>query len=118
MPCRDCHCDECRCIGCARIVIAGAEAPNTTGIDCDFAVDRAYNRQVTAWTKDRSGGSPFDLFESLDTGQQEEADDYPGTACRLLADLCCQPSSEDTLPDPDEPDIITPPPPPPPPPPP
>lgn len=112
-----CCCGPCACIGCATLTISGAEAPNTTGLaDCNAVVQETYNRQVVLWGRQASDVTPWDLFAELTVGQSEEAATYPGTSCRMFADLCCQASADDTLPDPDEPDIAPPPPPPPPPP--
>ena len=113
MPCKDCHCGPCKCVGCLSVTISGLEDNIGAVGPCDTMIAGAYNRRVTLWQRVPSTVSPFSYLAV----EPEEAASYPGTKCRWVGDLCCGPNVDDELPDPDEPedpDIEPPPPPPPP----
>lgn len=114
-----CCCGDCQCLGCISFNLSDARAAGNPGPVDAAIVDATYQRQVRLWK--RTGGdkwTPYDLFSNpavdcAPFGLSEE--DYPGTQCVYVADLCCSPSPQDDPPSGD-PVVEAPPPPPPPPP--
>ena len=105
MACKDCHCGGlCKCVGCIDVEISGVTAGDST---CADLIDSAYNRRVTFWRKHQSAEekakTPFDLLDAggAVSGCVDAAEDYPGTLCTFVANLCCAPDSEAEVPNPD-----------------
>ena len=111
MACKDCHCGPCSCIGCVKLTVDGVAPATPDGEPYDSFYTQIYNRSFTLWTKTKTTRSPFDGLASGDSGCDTAESSYPGTACVLVADACCNPGSDDPV---DPPSDDPPPPPPPP----